>query len=105
MAKRSNLLALILVLGVGVLLTYLLFFRFHILFIFLLFPLIMVGSVLSRLFRPWRDAGGSVGPEGRSQEARGQEGRERLYPKNRKEYYEKDYKVYEEEEEETGDKR
>ncbi|KKL79607.1 hypothetical protein LCGC14_2013150, partial [marine sediment metagenome] len=49
---------------------------------------------------------GSGGPEGRSQEARGQEGRERLYPKNRKEYYKKDYKVYEEdEEEETGDKR
>ena len=104
MVKRTNLLVLILVFGLGVLLTYLLFFRFHILFIFLLFPLIMFGSFLKKLFRPWRDAGGPEGPEGRGQEARGQANRGRSYPEKQKEYYKKDYKVYEGDEEETGDK-
>jgi uncharacterized protein (DUF58 family) len=97
MTKRTNLLVLILVLGVGVLLTYLLFFRFHIIFIFLLFPLIWIGSILSRLFRPLKNAQSSRGSE-----SMGQENRERSYPEKQKEFYKKDYKVYGEDEEETG---
>ena len=107
MTKRTNLLALIIVMGIGVLLTYLLFFRFHIIFIFLLFPLIWIGSILSRLFRPLRNAQNPGGSENGSQDYRrqanrGQDGRERSYPEKQKEYFKKDYKVYEEDEEETG---
>ena len=106
MTKRTNILALIIVLGIGVLLTYLLFFRFHIIFIFLLFPLIWIGSILSRLFRPLRNAQNPGGPESRRQEGweqtnREQNGRERFYPKKQKEYFKKDYEVYEEDEEDT----
>jgi uncharacterized membrane protein YhaH (DUF805 family) len=104
MNRRTNIIVILIMLGVGVLLTYLLFFRFHILFIFLLFPLIIGGSALSRIFRPWRDAQKSWGQEGGGQGQWGQEEQDRSYPEKQKEFYQKDYKVYGEDEEETENK-
>jgi hypothetical protein len=104
MNRRTSISTLIIVLGLGLLLTYFLFIRFHILFIFLLCPLILGGSILSRIFRSWRDPRKPGGPGSRRGEQWGQGNRDSSYPQERKEFYQKDYKVYgEEEEEDTED--
>ena len=104
MNRRKNILVILIMLCFGVLLTYLLFFRFHILFIFLLFPLILGGSILSRIFRPWRDAQNQGEPEDESRGQWGRDARGPSYPEKRNEFYQKDYEVYGVDEEETEDK-